>query len=137
MVIGPPDRPRRGQVVVRGVHADVVDDLQATGDGLQRRKLRSVRRLNRHRRIELNLLDFLKRDQNFLGCGALMDFQVHITCRDPRNPMAYVFATTGFDHQHHVPIPFAPHHAEKGGKLGLNKSTVKGVLPARVSHGLG
>ena len=71
---------------------------------------------------ELDLLDLLEGDHDFLGGGAMLDLQVEVVGGNPADALADVLAARRFNDQYHVLIRVAPDHAEEADELRFRRS---------------
>ena len=63
----------------------------------------------------------------------MVNFNVKIICRNPRDSIAYVLSTRGFEDHDHVLVRAMSYNPEEPRKLGLDKATVERELAARKS----
>ena len=80
--------------------------------------------------FQLDFLNFGKGNHDLLCRRPFLDLEMHLVSRDARDALANVLRPRDFDHQHKVPIGFAPHQREESDKLGLEEPPVERERPA-------
>ena len=78
--------------------------------------------------LEHYLLNLLKMNLHFLDRRAMMFLNVEVVGRDAGYAVANMLAAGGFENQHHVAVVITANCGEKSGKLGLEKTPIKGEL---------
>src|SRR5439155_4019997 len=80
--------------------------------------------------FQLDLLDFLEWNHDFLRSMAALHLQVKVVGGNSADPLADVFPPRRFDHQHHVPLGVAADYPEEAGKLRFKEPPVESKLAA-------